>query len=112
LKKNIEDDDHIHNVARSLSKYPFLFYTFPDVYLIEYDFSERLPFIIEKDAEIVKHSGWLVNGLRELKSITEQRNRCIDSSLRVIDSRSAANLEQFRSVVRMRRSISGITPLT
>jgi hypothetical protein len=106
VDRDIENDEHIRKMVRSLRKYPCLFLTFPETYLIEYDFSKELPFIIERDAEIVKHSGWLVNGVRELKDITARRNRCIEGALRIPDGQGGTNLEQFRMVLRSLRSIA------
>jgi hypothetical protein len=69
------NDSSIHSLIINMNnEYPFVFMTCPNMYLLEYDFSEKLPFIIERDAEIVKHSGWLVNGIREIKNTTSRRN--------------------------------------
>jgi hypothetical protein len=55
--------------------------TFPETYLVEYDSSKELPFVIERDPEVVKHSGWLVNGVREIKDVTSRRNRFVETAM-------------------------------
>lgn len=68
---------------------------------MEYDFSKELPFIIEKDAEIVAHSGWLISGVREIQDVTSRRNRHIEQAMSVtIYQGGAQNLQNFMSIVR------------
>ena len=100
LNTNIEDSAHIYEIIRSLPKYPCLFETCPEICLIEYDFSKVLPFVIERDAEIVKYSGWLVAGVHEIKETTARRNRYIE---KVIDGgfqQAADNLHYFIITIR------------
>jgi hypothetical protein len=78
-----------------------------DMYLIEYDFAKELPFVIERDAEMVKHSGWLVAGVREIRDVTSRRDRNIEDAMSVTGLREGArNLYSFKSVIRMQASIA------
>jgi len=105
--KDSFNDKHIANVIASLPNYPCLFMTCPEMYLIGYDFSQELPFIIERDPEIVKHSGWLINGIRELKNITERRNRYIEDAMSLDRAHEGPqNLEQFKTVVKRQMTIA------
>jgi len=102
-----ESDDHIREVIQSQHKYPAVFKTCPDMYLIEYDFAQELPFAIERDPELVKHSGWLVGGVREIKDITARRNRNIEDSFSLTGLRdNAHNLYSFRIVIRTQASMA------
>jgi len=102
-----EDDERIHQIIVSLNRYPSLFMTCPTMYLIECDFAKELPFVIERDPEMVKHSGWLVTGVREIKDATARRNRNIEDATSVPAHREGAqNLYSFKSVIRMQASIA------
>lgn len=108
IKGNLNDNlESIAQLITALPKYPSLFMTCPEIYLLEYDFAKELPFVIEKDAELVKHSGWLVNGVREIKDVTSRRNRHIESAMAAIDYQvGVQNLQNFVSIVRTQASLA------
>ena len=107
IMADFENDEHVRSVVVSQRKYPALFMTCPELCLIEYDFAKELPFVIERDPEMVKHSGWLVGGAREIKDITARRNRNIEDAFSLTGIRDGtANLNSFRVVVRMQASIA------
>jgi hypothetical protein len=39
-----DSDRHVLEIIKSLGKYRYIFMTFPETYLVEYDFSKELPF--------------------------------------------------------------------
>jgi hypothetical protein len=107
MNADIENDKHVHAIIVSLHKYPSVFIKCPDMYFIEYDFAKELPFVIERDAEMVKHSGWLVAGVREIRDVTSRRDRNIEDAMSVTGLREGAhNLYRFKSVIRMQASIA------
>lgn len=112
LNQKIEEDDkndeHIYHLIISFNKiYPSIFMTCPEMYLLEYDFSKELPFIIERDPEIVKHSGWLVNGVHEIKDVVARRNRNIEDAMRVTSPpEGRQNLDNFKKIIRTQASIA------
>ncbi|MGH9805705.1 MAG: hypothetical protein ACRD9W_00315 [Terriglobia bacterium] len=57
MMADFENDGHIRQLIKSQYEYPAVFKTCPDMYLIEYDFGKELPFVIEREPELVKHSG-------------------------------------------------------
>jgi hypothetical protein len=97
----------INQIIRSQPQYPSLFTTCPQMSLIQCEFSVELPFVIERDPEMVKHSGWLVAGVREIEEVTGQRNRNIESAANVINFREGAeNLYSFQSAIQLQTRIS------
>ena len=102
-----ENNDRLDKIMRSLYKYPALFMTCPKMCLIQCDFSSELPFIIERDPELVKHSGWLIAGAFEIEDATAWRNRNIEGATNVANFREGAhNLYSFQSAVQMQASIA------
>jgi hypothetical protein len=107
IMTDFENDNHILQVIKSQGKYPALFMTCPDMYLIEYDFARELPFVIERDPELVKHSGWLVAGVREIRDVTARRNKNIEDAFSLAGLEGGTqNLSSFRMVLRAQASIS------
>jgi hypothetical protein len=107
IRNNRGNEERIFQIMTTLHKYPSLFKTCPEMYLIECDFSKELPFIIERDAELVKHSGWLVTGVREIKDATARRNRNIEGEMNFTSHREGEqNLDSFQSVIQMQASIA------
>jgi hypothetical protein len=52
--------------AMSFPTYSALVTTCPELHLIEWDFFKELPFIFEKDPELLKQSHWLISQSREI----------------------------------------------
>lgn len=50
----------------------------PEPHFVELEFFKEIPFILEKDPEILKISGWAVSYTRALTSILRERNKHID----------------------------------
>ena len=69
------DGGKIQQFALSLSRYPALMRTCPELYITETDFLEKLAFIVEKDPELVKKTGWIINLSRILKNAIRDRNK-------------------------------------
>ncbi len=75
------DVDRMTEFANSLHTYHALIMTCPELYFIEFDFWRELLFIVERDANVLKQSGWLVAGAHQIKNLTLQRNRNIEFDL-------------------------------
>jgi hypothetical protein len=50
----------------------------PEPHLIEVELFKEIPFIVAKDPELLKLSGWVGTFTRNLKNILSERNRLID----------------------------------
>lgn len=107
LMADFWNDEHARAVVESLPQYSALFMTCPELSLIEYDFAKELPFVIERDSEMVKHSGWLIGGAREIKDVTARRNRNIEDAFNLTGVRDGGgNLNSLRVAVHTQLSIA------
>ena len=107
IMADFDNGQHVRSVVVSQHKHPALFMTCPELCLIEYEFAKELPFVIERDPEMVKHSGWLIGGAREIKDVTARRNRNIEDAFSLARVRDGtANLNSFKVVVRNQASIA------
>jgi hypothetical protein len=73
-----KDDEKLRQVFLSLSEYRALMMTCPEQFLIEIDFLDKMTFIIEKDPEFVKKTGWIISLSRLLNNAVRDRNKYIE----------------------------------
>ena len=50
----------------------------PEPYFIDLEFFKEIPFVLAKDPELLKRSGWMVSYIRALKALLSERNNRID----------------------------------
>ncbi len=50
----------------------------PEPYFIDLEFFKEIPFVLAKDPELLKRSGWMVSYTRALKELLSERNNRID----------------------------------
>jgi hypothetical protein len=50
----------------------------PEPYFIDLEFSKEIPFVLAKDPELLKRSGWMVSYTRALKELIKEQNTRID----------------------------------
>jgi hypothetical protein len=94
--------------AMELYKYPALMMTSPDMHFADHDFLERLPFIVEKDAQLLQQAGWVVSLLRTLRNSLSERNKLIESA-RVAATQSGASgltFYQLDSILQIQLAVS------
>ena len=60
------------------SKYKGMMTRCPKPYFINIDFFKDIPFVLAKDPELLKRSGWMVSYIRALKELLIERNRRIE----------------------------------
>ena len=102
-----KDGESIKQFAISLHQYPALMMTCPELHFIESDFWKEIPFIIEKDPELVKQFGWLMSYAREIQNATGQRSKNIQAA-RILASQQGGGLNFYvlDSVLQLQASIS------
>jgi len=59
-------------------KYPAMMTRCPEPYFIDLEFFKDIPFVVEKDPEILERSGWMVFYTRALKELISEQNKRID----------------------------------
>lgn len=106
LYASINDPIKLSNFTLTLgAKYPALMMTCPELHFREFDFLEKLPFLIESDAELVKKAGWLVNHSRLL------HNAIVDQNAGILEARSAIaqtgglNFHQLDGILQLQENI-------
>jgi hypothetical protein len=63
------------------SKFTHMTTRCPEPYFIELEYFKEIPFVLAKDPELLKLSGWMVNYTRALKDILSERNKRIDANV-------------------------------
>jgi hypothetical protein len=93
--------------AASLANYKCLMMTCPGPHFMECDFWRELPFIAEKEPELLKQSGWLTAFARELGDATSQRNRLIEDARGLLQQQGGAlNGPLLHNVLQHQASVS------
>lgn len=101
------DGEKIGAFARDLFRYGALMMTCPGMHFVEFDFLEKLPFLIERDAALVKKAGWMVKFSRNLDNAIEDRNRQIDKTHTALTAQGGAlNFHQLRSALQMQTAVA------
>ena len=77
----------------------------PVLYLVEIDFFKELPFVIDKDPEVLKLSGWILNYINQLKNILNERNKQIDVAT-INDTQKGLDVEVVARVAETSANIS------
>ncbi|MFI5020692.1 MAG: hypothetical protein ACHQRJ_03425 [Alphaproteobacteria bacterium] len=107
------DGERLAQFAASLHTYPALMMTCPEMHFIEWDFFKELPFIVEKDPELLKQAAWLISRSREIANATKNRNRYIEMALSTTSSQQGAlNFHQLHSVLQLQTSVSDSESVT
>lgn len=57
----------------------------PEPYFIDLEFFKDIPFVIEKELELLKRSGWMVFYARALKELISEQNKRIESAESIVD---------------------------
>jgi hypothetical protein len=74
------DSNKLTEFFRTLHKYPAFMMTSPEIYFVEVDFFREMPFIAEKDPNLVKDAGWIVGRTKEMYSTMHDRNKYIETA--------------------------------
>ncbi len=101
------DSNKLTEFFISLHKYPALLMTSPEIYFVEVDFFREMPFIAEKDPNLVKDAGWLVGRTKEMNNTLRDRNRYIEAARGATFGQGGAlNFWQLDSILQTMTSIS------
>ncbi len=92
--------------AKSLYRYPGLMMTAPPVYFIEYEFLEKLPFLTEKDPNLVMDSAHQIECARRLVAYLADRNKLIDSAKGALSPLGTMTAAQLHSVLQAMASLA------
>ena len=84
----------------------------PEISFFECDFWKELPFIVEKDPEILKQSGWLTSFAKELRNHIAQRNSMLDYTMSLLHQDGGLRFPVFGSIVQRHASIANAECMT
>jgi hypothetical protein len=77
----------------------------PDPYFIEIELFRDLPFVVAKDPELLKLSGWVPAHMRDLRNILSERNKIIDLATL---GKEPLDFEMIERQIATQATISGI----
>jgi hypothetical protein len=107
------DGDRISQFAIALHKYPALMMTCPEMHFVEWDFFKELPFLVEKDPELLKQAGWLLRRASEINKAISDRNNYIQAAVNLTASqRGGLNYYQLDGILQRQVSISNAECIT
>ena len=90
----------------SISTYRALVTTCPELHLIEWDFFREAPFIVEKDPELLKQTGWLISQSRELATALRNRNDHMINAMNITNQQGGLKTSQFQSILHLQTTIA------
>jgi hypothetical protein len=88
------------------STYPALVTTCPEIHFREWNFLKELPFVVEKDPELLKQSDWLISQSRDLATAIKNRNHNIVSAMRITTQQGGLKLAELGSVLHLQTSLA------
>jgi hypothetical protein len=106
------DGERISQFAISLHKYPALMMTCPEMHFVEWDFFRELPFLVEKDPELLKQAGWLLRRAREINKNITDRNQYIQEAMSRSASQRGLNFYKLDGILQLQVSISNAECMT
>jgi hypothetical protein len=89
------DPQRLPELVMSISTYRALVTTCPEMPLIEWDFFKETSFIVEKDPELLKQTGWLLSQSRELATAIKNRNRNMIDAINTTSQQGGLKLPNF-----------------
>ena len=82
------------------------------MHLIEWDFFKEMPFVVEKDPELLKQTGWLISQSRTIAAAIQNRNRNIISAMQTTNQQGGLKTQELRSILHLQTSIAAAECLT
>jgi hypothetical protein len=101
-----EDAQKFAQLLKLLPTYRALVTICPQIYFVEWNFLSELSFIVEKDPELLKKSGWLTSFARALHAATRNRNDIILSARDATLRQGGMKRDEFRSTLQLQTSIA------
>lgn len=97
--------ENLQSFALSLHEYRGLMMTCPDMHFYELDVLERLPFIVEKDVELLQQAGWMINQQRLFRSAMADRNKFIESA-RMATPQGEQTFYQLDTMLQLQKNVA------
>ena len=106
LNRACGNPQQIAQLVMSISTYRALVTTCPEIHLIEWDFFRETPFIVEKDPELLKQTGWLISQSRELATAIKNRNHHLFDARNITTQQGGLQTSQFQSILHLQTTVA------
>jgi hypothetical protein len=106
LGKASGNPQQLAQLVMSISTYRALVTTCPEMHLIEWDFFRETPYIVEKDPELLKQTGWLISQSRELATALKNRNDHMINAMNITNQQGGLKTSQFQSILHLQTTIA------
>jgi hypothetical protein len=108
LHNAIKDQQQAANFARTFypAAYPALVTLCPDVHFIEWNFFEKLPFLTEKDPELLRQTHWLISQSRDLATAIKTQNSLTQDAFRNTIQEGGLTLAALNSILNLQASVA------
>jgi hypothetical protein len=80
--------------------------TCPEIHFREWDFFKDLPFIAEKDPELLQQTGWLIDQSRALVAAIKTRNSRIEAVNTTTAQQGGLKFAEFENILHLQLSIA------
>jgi hypothetical protein len=75
--------------------------TCPEMHFVEWDFFRELPFLVEKDPELLKQAEWLLRRAREINKNIIDKNQYIQTAMSLSASQRGLNFYQLDGILQL-----------
>jgi hypothetical protein len=86
-------------------RYPAVMMISPVPYLIEYDFLEKLPFLLEKQPNLVMESAKQIHFTRQITLRIAERNQHVTNATSNVFQTGTASFNQIQMIIQLQESI-------
>jgi len=102
------DRQKLQKVALSFSapNYPALRKTCPELHFIEWDFFKEVPFIVEKDPELLKNTGWVCSQSLEINTAIKNHNAHLMSAMQTTMHQGGLKTSELYSILHFQKSVA------
>jgi hypothetical protein len=114
LQEAQDDPQKLQQVASSFSdpNYRALRKTCPELQFIEWDFFKEVPFIAEKDPELLKNTGWVRGQSREINTTIKNHNAHLMGAMQTTMHQGGLITSQLYSILHLQTSLADAECLT
>jgi hypothetical protein len=102
------DGQKLQQLATSFSSpnYPALRKTCPELHFIEWDFYKEVPFIVEKDPELLKNTGWIRGQSHEINTAIKTHNAHLMGAMQTSMHQGGLKTSELYSILHFQKSVA------
>jgi hypothetical protein len=102
------DSQKLQQLVTSFSppNYPALRKICPELHFIEWDFLKEVPFIVEKDPELLKNTGWVHSQSHEINTAIKNHNAHLMSAVQTAMHQGGLKTSEIYSILHFQKSVA------